>query len=101
MNISRLTTKPEEKSLGNFLAQFDRTTHASIIEQLARDDVDGAVCYISACETLKVSRVYGFGCAYTTLDRMLDMDAVLDGRSLIPRFYYRKDAEAPQAVACG
>lgn len=62
-----------EKSLGNFLGLFDQEVRPAIIERLAREDVDGVVCFTnialdsSQCGH-RTAMIFGPGCTYKTIE---------------------------------
>ena len=93
---NKVGARIEEKSLGDYLAQFDRDVHHHIIEQLNRDDVDGCVHFInmqmdSSAHGSKSSLIYGPGCTRKTLEECLEGHLHdLPSQRQYPTMFYRK-----------
>lgn len=85
------------KSLGDYLGLFDPEVRPKIIEMLARDDVDGAICFeniligSSRCGE-RSSVIYGPGCTYKTTDDVKGEHLNdLPSERQYPRYLYSKD----------
>lgn len=91
-----ISGKLTEKSLGDYLALFDKEVHAAILERLNRKDVDGVVCFVnldfsSSQFGHRTALIYGPGCTYKTLEETAAGHlGDVPSRFQYPQEYYQK-----------